>query len=119
MQFYNEVLTKLYEAVFSFLAPLQFKNYVLEQRITRWKIKEDCRLLEENIEKLFNKESKDGNAINVQRFMSDLVHFKTGDKARTPKQRDRPTFLMIPSSLLLVLFSSRGNHAFGFRLSSS
>ena len=78
MQFYNEVLTKLYEAVFSFLAPLQFKNYVLEQRITRWKIKEDCRLLEN----LFNKESKDGNAINVQRFMSELVHFKTGDKAR-------------------------------------
>ena len=31
---------------------------------------------------IFNKESKDGNAINVQRFMSELVHFKTGDKAR-------------------------------------
>ena len=82
MQFYNKVLKKLYEAVFSFLAPLQFKNYVLEQCITRWKIKEDCTLLEENIENLFNKKSKDGNAINVQRFMSELVHFKTGDKAR-------------------------------------
>lgn len=65
------------------MALLQFKNYVLEQRITRWRIDEGCKLFEGSVQNLFNKEGKDGNAIYVQRFMSKLAHFKTGDKARS------------------------------------
>ena len=82
MKFYNKVLSELYEAAFDLLAPLQFKNYVLEQRIARWRINEECKSLEDSFQNFFNRESKDGNAINVQKFMSELANFKTGDKAR-------------------------------------
>ncbi len=40
-------------------------------------------MFEGSVQNLFDKEGKDGNAINVQRFMSELAHFKTGDKARS------------------------------------
>ncbi len=35
MEFYNKVLCELYEAVFDVnIAPLQFNNYVIEQRVS-------------------------------------------------------------------------------------
>ena len=40
-------------------------------------------MFEGSVQNLFDKEGKDGNAINVQKFMSELAHFKTGDKARS------------------------------------
>ena len=82
MEFYNKVLCELYEAVFDLISPLQFKSYVIEQRVSRWKIQKTLDWLKNRLENVFSPESKDGNAKNVQKFLSEMTSFKTGDKAK-------------------------------------
>jgi hypothetical protein len=89
MEFYNKVLCELYEAVFDLnIAPLQFKNYVIEQRVSRWKIQKTIDLLKNSFENIFSDESKDGNAKNVRKFASEMTSFKTGDKAKALTAQD-------------------------------
>ena len=83
MKFYNKVLRDLFLSSFDLMAPLQFKDYVLTQRISRWKtqneIEEQCR----KYSALMNSSSKDGNAMNVVKFGSgELTTFKPGDLSK-------------------------------------
>ena len=38
LKFFNEVLCELFNSVYDFLPPSQFKNYVISQRQMRWKV---------------------------------------------------------------------------------
>lgn len=55
------------------MAPLQFKDYVTSQRITRWKIEKDVTHLNQKVQNVLNSESKDGRAQNVARFSSEVM----------------------------------------------
>ena len=83
MKFYNKVLRDLFLSSFDLMAPLQFKDYVLTQRISRWKtqneIEEQCR----KYSAVMNSGSKDGNAMNIVKFGSgELTTFKPGDLSK-------------------------------------
>ena len=82
MEFYNKVLCELFESIYDLIAPLQFKNYVIEQRIMQWKIWNTIASLKNSFQNIFNDESRDGNAKNVQKFTSEMKSFKTGDRAK-------------------------------------
>ncbi len=65
---YNNILAEIYDSSFEIMAPLQFKDYVTSQRITRWKIEKDVTRLEQKVQNVLSPESKDGRAQNVARF---------------------------------------------------
>ena len=73
LSFYNNVLTEIYGSSFEIMAPLQFKDYVTSQRITRWKIEKDVTHLNQKVQNVLNSESKDGRAQNVARFSSEVM----------------------------------------------
>ncbi len=82
LKFYNDVLTSLFETTYHLVAPIQFTSYVIEQRITRWKIETAVRRLENKTENMFDKNSKDGNAMNVQTFSAESFNIRIGDKSK-------------------------------------
>ena len=73
LSFYNNVLTEVYGSSFEIMAPLQFKDYITSQRITRWKIEKDVTHLKQKVQNVLNSESKDGRAQNVARFSSEVM----------------------------------------------
>ena len=68
MEFYHKVLWELYESMYDL--------------IVRWKIWNTIASLKNSFENIFNDESRDGNAKNVQKFTSEMKPFKTGDRAK-------------------------------------
>ena len=68
MRLYNDVLTELYDSSFELMAPIQFKKYVVPQRVMRWKTTREVEDLLHKISNILDPGSKDGNAINVVRF---------------------------------------------------
>ena len=77
LSFYNNVLTEIYGSSFEIMAPLQFKDYVTSQQITRWKIEKDVTHLKQKVQNVLNSKSKDGRAQNVARFSSEVMRTVT------------------------------------------
>ncbi len=71
LEFNNAVLIGLYEAIYDLIPPIQFKNEVLEQRHTRWKIQRTVNEWKKRVNNLLRGGSKDGNSQNIQRFSTD------------------------------------------------
>lgn len=62
------------------MAPLQFKDYVISQRIARWRLQREVDEFHQKVNNILNPSSKDGNAKNVQHFSSqDIGQIKKGD----------------------------------------
>ena len=41
--FFNEVLCELFNSVYDYLPPYEFKNYAINQRQMRWKVRQDVK----------------------------------------------------------------------------
>lgn len=77
-KFYNKVLRDLFQSSFDLMSPLQFKDYVLTQRITRWRLQNEIEQQTRKYSTLMNPDSKDGNAMNIAHFWEWSVdHFQT------------------------------------------
>lgn len=50
MKFYNKALRDLFVSSFDLMAPIQFKDYLLSERISRWKLQNE---IEEQSKKIF------------------------------------------------------------------
>lgn len=62
------------------MAPLQFKEYVIPQRVSRWKIEKGLTDLQKKIQNQLDPESRDGRAQNIARFSADTINtIKPGD----------------------------------------
>ncbi|CAB3996242.1 Hypothetical predicted protein [Paramuricea clavata] len=71
MEFYNKVSCEWYEVVFDLnIAPLQFKNYVIEQRVSRWKIQKIIDLLKNGFENISSDKAK---ALGAQDIIEKLL----------------------------------------------
>ena len=55
VKLYNDVLTHFLETTYHLVPPIQFKGYVIEQRITRWKIEKIALRLESKTENMFSR----------------------------------------------------------------
>ncbi|CAB3978155.1 Hypothetical predicted protein [Paramuricea clavata] len=74
------VLQEIYNSSFELMAPLQFKEYVITQRISRWKIEKGLTDLQKKIENQLDPESGDGRAQNIARFSAETINkIKPGD----------------------------------------
>ena len=86
MRLYNDVLTELYDSSFELMAPIQFKKYVVPQRVMRWKTTREVEDLLHKISNILDPGSKDGNAINVVRFSKpQLSQMTAGDRAKAER----------------------------------
>ena len=79
MEFYNELTTELYEAIYDLIPYLQFKSYLLGQRITRSKIKGSVSNIISKVAKVLVPNNKDDNAINVTKYSSGLTNISVHD----------------------------------------
>ena len=79
MEFYNELTTELYEAIYDLIPYLQFKSYLLGQRITRSKINDSVSNIISKVDKVLDPNNKDGNAINVTKYSSGLTNISVRD----------------------------------------
>ena len=80
LTFYNMVLQEIYNSSFELMAPLQFKEYVIAQRISRWKTEKGLNDLRKKIENQLDPESRDGRAQNMARFSAETINkIKPGD----------------------------------------
>ena len=62
------------------MAPLQFKEYVIAQRISRWKMEKGLTDLRKKIENQLDPESRDSRAQNITRFSAETINkIKSGD----------------------------------------
>ena len=76
MEFYNELTTELYEAIYDLIPYLQFKSYLLGQRITRSKIKDSVSNIISKVDKVLDPNNKDGN---VTKYSSGLTNISVRD----------------------------------------
>ena len=70
---------ELFESCYGLMPSLQFKDYVLAQRIKRLKLKT---LAEQSLlraKKLFDEHNKDGNALNLSKLSKELKNCNPGD----------------------------------------
>ena len=79
MEYYNELTIELYEAIYDMIPYLQFKSYVLGQRVTRSKIKDRVSNIILKVDKMLDPNNKDGNAINVTKYSSALTSISVRD----------------------------------------
>ena len=90
IKFYNKALKDLFLSSFDLMAPLQFKDYVLSQRISRWRLQNKIEEQSRKYSALMNSDSKDGNAMNVAKFGSgQLTTFKIGDLSKAEFCQER------------------------------
>ena len=69
--------------IYGLISPIQFKNEVLQQRHSRWKITQIINEWKEKVNNLLGEGSKDGNSQNIQRFSTlELGSIQTGDGAK-------------------------------------
>ena len=67
--YFNEVLREMFDSVYDFLHPSEFKNYVIYQRQMRWKVYQDVRDASQLCKELIkDSNSKGGYAINIRKF---------------------------------------------------
>ena len=68
------------------MTPCQFKEYVISQRIIRWRIKKKTDELLQKIKNVLDKDNKDGHAINVVRFSQEyLSKITAGNMAKAER----------------------------------
>lgn len=83
LEFWNKVLESIYNDVAGLISTQQIKIYILEQRISRWNVHHEILSFSEKVNRLvYDKENEDGNAKNVQKFISDKVSIKKGDLSK-------------------------------------
>ena len=46
--YYNKLLYDLYEEIYDVISPIQFKEYVINQRVIRWKVLSSAEKIEKN-----------------------------------------------------------------------
>ena len=74
MEYYNEQTIELYQAIYGVMLCLQFKSYVLGQRVTRSKIKDSAPNIILKVDKMLDPNNKDSNAINLTKCSSALTN---------------------------------------------
>ena len=81
--YYNEVLQSIYKSSYELIAsPLQFREYVISQRILRWKVKSLLKSDEQNANKLIV-DGKSGQSQNIKKYSGeDTSHFTAKDVKR-------------------------------------
>ena len=83
IQFNNDVLAELYNASFELMTTCQFKEYVISQRIIRWRIRKKT---DELLQKINNVLDKDNHAIHVVHFSQEcLSKITAGDMAKAER----------------------------------
>ena len=73
MEFYNELTTELYEAIYDLIPYLQFKSYLLGQRITRSKTKDSVSNIISSVRDVYCVEN---TKLNVEEFLQELSDVK-------------------------------------------
>ena len=73
---------EFFESCYDLMSPLQFKDYVLSQRIKRLNLHAlaEQSLLRAN--KLLDEHSKDGNTMNLSKLAMELKYCNPGDMKR-------------------------------------
>ena len=79
MEYYNELTIKLYEAIYGLMPYLQFRSYLLGQRVTRSKLKNIISNIISKVDKVLYPNNKDNNAINVAKYSSRLTNISVRD----------------------------------------
>ena len=82
------MLHDIYEDISGLIPDSQLKTYIVEQRISCWKIKDSCSNFIEKVGRLFDSSNKDGNAVNVRKFTTEKVNIKKGDLAKSRMSSD-------------------------------
>ena len=75
---YNNILFKLYNSSYDLMSPLQFKNYVVSQRLLRKKFSDKLKKVNNEFQYLING-GKSGNSYNVIKYTSDDSMFVAKD----------------------------------------
>ena len=71
----------MHEDIASLICDSLLKTYIVEQKISRWKIKDSCSNFIEKVDRLFEHSNKHGNAVNV-------VNIKKGDLGKSEMSSD-------------------------------
>ena len=71
LKFYNNLTQELYTSCYGAVSTLQFREYLLSQRIVRWRIKMSVEKIQKKFENLCS--SNDGNAINIRKYTAEEV----------------------------------------------
>ena len=81
--YYNEVLQSIYKSSYEVIAsPLQFREYIISQRILRWKVKSLLKSDEQNANRLIV-DGKSGQSQNIKKYSGeDTSHFIAKDVKR-------------------------------------
>ena len=81
--YYNEVLQSICKSSYELIAsPLQFREYVISQRILRWKVKSLLKSDEQNTNRLIV-DGKSGQSQNIKKYSGeDTSHFTAKDVKR-------------------------------------
>ena len=82
------MLRDIYEDISGLISDSQLKTYIVEQRISRWKIKDSCSNFIGKVDRCFDSSNKDGNAVNVRKFSTEKVNIKKGDLAKSRMSSD-------------------------------
>ena len=78
---YNDILFELYKSSYDLMSPLQFKNYVVSQRLLRKKFNDKLKKVNNEFQDLINS-GKSGNSYNVIKYTSDDSMFVAKDVRR-------------------------------------
>ena len=78
---YNNILFELYKSSYDLMSPLQFKNYVVSQRLLRKKFNDKLKKVNNEFQDLING-GKSGNSYNVIKYTSDDSMFVAKDVRR-------------------------------------
>ena len=78
---YNNILFELYKSSYDLMSPLQFKNYVVSQRLLRKKFNDKLKKVNNEFQDLING-GKSGNSYNVIKYTSDDSMFVVKDVRR-------------------------------------
>ena len=78
---YNNILFELYKSGYDLMSPLQFKNYVVSQRLLRKKFNDKLKKVNNEFQDLING-GKSGNSYNVIKYTSDDSMFVAKDVRR-------------------------------------
>ena len=69
--YYNEVLKSIYKSSYELIAsPLKFREYVISQRILRWKVKSLLKSDEQNANRLIV-DGKSGQSQNIKKYSGE------------------------------------------------
>ena len=78
---YNNILFEMYKSSYDLMSPLQFKNYVVSQRLLRKKFNDKLKKVSNEFQDLING-GKSGNSCNVIKYARDDSMFVAKDVRR-------------------------------------